>query len=78
MTLEELHIIAKYNSEVARGIKHTKKWKERMKKLQAIYNDHERTLNLLRESNSQLNQLPSKTETPYYQPRSPFLAVEDL
>lgn len=46
---DEYYVLAKYNGEVARGIVHTKEWKERMKELQEQYDteylgggDHDR------------------------------------
>lgn len=35
----EFNQLAKYNSEVARGIMHTEEWKQKMAQLQKTYND---------------------------------------
>ena len=39
LTDEELHQLAVYNAEVARGLVHTQEWQERMKVLQQKYDN---------------------------------------
>jgi hypothetical protein len=38
LTNNDLNKLARYNSEVARGIAHTKEWDEKMATLQEVYN----------------------------------------
>ena len=38
LTREELETLARYNSEVARGLRHTTQWRSRMRALQRRFN----------------------------------------
>ena len=64
MTAQDVNILARYNSEVARGIMHDAKWVGKMERLQLLWNDEQ---NVVRGDN-----------VIDYHPKSPFFLVKDL
>lgn len=64
MTAQDVRLLARYNSEVARGLTHNTDWKLKMLGLQGLWDAEENAMN--------------GRAVVEYQPISPFLLIEDL